>query len=163
MFVTRWHAAFQRKQQFSKCTMLPFIWVPLALCCRQKRWDYLISKHPEIGSWSAPGSSIALLQAIAQLCISKVAAWQQKVEGMMHEYAQAKWVQSRIGDTSRSEHQKLRKELLKLSKRMAEALETLVQWQQQQARYMQYLPVAADAGGLYERCKLACDARVACW
>lgn len=71
----------------------------------------------------------------------------------MHDYSQVKFIQSRVGDTARKEVTKLRQELLKLTPRMRETLETLVEWQLQRSRYSKYMSMADDEGTLHN---LAC-------
>jgi hypothetical protein len=113
------------------------------MICRQKRLQRLQAAHPETLEWTA--DSLELKQAVAVLCTAKVAAFQLEVERMQRLHFTTKWMQQKIGDVARKEHQKLTRELQRLAGLLTQELQMLVAWEGQRQRYKQYL--AVDATG----------------
>lgn len=77
------------------------------------------------------------------LCSAKVAAFQLDLERMQRQHFEIQWLQQKIGDVARKEHQKLTKEMQKLGSQQLESLQTLVEWEAQRQRHKQHLVNAA--------------------
>ncbi|WIA40653.1 hypothetical protein OEZ86_013989 [Tetradesmus obliquus] len=114
-----------------------------AMLHSQKRLQRLRAAHPETVSWVE--GSLELEQAVAMLCSAKVAAFQLELERMQRQHFEIQWLQQKIGDVARKEHQKLTKEMQKLGSQLLESLQTLVEWEAQRQRYKQHLVNAATA------------------
>lgn len=116
----------------------------------------LQAQHPEAGTWSPDNQ--ALKHAVALLCEHKVLVQQLAVEQLMRAYAYSKWLQARIGDTSRKEHQKIGRELLRLSGKITAEVKLLLEWQGQRQRYSPYLDLTASG-----KCSLTGCCKEAKW
>lgn len=154
-----WLAALTCTQQLC---LVPCLWPQSPACAdlllvshvvcqthrRTKRLAYLAKVSSDVGLLvrKAAGYEDRLQRALLSLCSHKVAAWQQQAEALVTEYSHIRWLQGRLGDTSRMEHKKLQKELLKSSAQLKAAVDAVVSWEQQRRHYHHLVGGSAVGG-----------------